>query len=511
MNFRGLVIPISTAMLISIASFIFFVAFAARQQDNQAILSEKAVLQHEIDTFAENLQILAVDNGYWDEAVKNITYEENIDWIKTTLEATVKEIHYIDGMIISRDDMSMIAAYDKQYARLPTITAQSLLANGLADITKTLKITGDPRSSVASGLIEIDGALIAYGVSLVHYGAANISPSKGMSSLLFYSIVSEEELRKTGMNNAIKGVKLSTERTASDSQLALKDHAGSSVGWLSWQSHAPGTRMALNMVVPTSILLIVVLLALGNFLWKAKTVIQALEQASKSKSSFLASVSHELRTPLNAILGFTELLSLEIFGKVEGKKNKEYLDLITESGNHLLSIINDILDITRLEAGNAEVYYEQIDPAKVIKDCVGSLETCIEQKNLTLNEQCETTNLHCDGRIIRQILINIISNSIKFTKPGGLIYISGKKQDGFYQISIADNGIGMTKAQIEVALTTFGQVQDEYARAHSGTGLGLPIVKHFMLLLRGTLDVTSVPGQGTNVTLSFPYNMDEGR
>jgi signal transduction histidine kinase len=262
--------------------------------------------------------------------------------------------------------------------------------------------------------------------------------------------------------------------------------------------------MALDMVLPAIILLGIVVAAMAYFIRRASALVRELERANRSKSSFLASMSHEVRTPLNAILGFSELMSLELYGKVEGEKNKEYLRLIQDSGGHLLAIINDILDISKLEAGKFNIYAEKIQPCQIVDTCVRTIEASAKDRSITITQHCHGGTIFSDERVMRQILINILSNAIKFTNPGGAVHIIGEQLKGQYQILISDNGVGMSAEEIDVAFSTFGQVANELTKKHRGTGLGLPLVKRFITLLDGSVGISSNPGKGTSVTLSFP-------
>ncbi len=231
------------------------------------------------------------------------------------------------------------------------------------------------------------------------------------------------------------------------------------------------------------------------------------EAASRAKSEFLATVSHELRTPLNAIIGFSELMTAETFGPLGSPSYKEYAGDIHQSAQHLLELINDILDVSKIEAGRTDLEEDTIDPVSVAKSAM-RLVTDRAQHNgvrLELDLPIGLPLLHGDQRAIKQILLNLLSNAVKFTPEGGQVTLSARIDDnGDYLLMVDDNGIGMTAQEIEVALTPFGQVDSRLARRFPGTGLGLPLSSGLTRLHGGTLTVESTPNEGTHILVRLP-------
>ena len=511
MNLRALLTPVFIAVAASIAAFAMLVFFAAGEQDDQSLNFENAVLHEQKIGFSNNLVVLAIDNTWWDTAVEKIMLSEDLDWITSTIGESINDIEYLDGTIFVRPDLSLIYGFHSTQSKGAELAPQALLASPIKGVLNKLDITDDDKQASAYGLLEIEGRLIAYGASLVRPIDETMLPAPKTTRrpiLIFYSVISPDEISAIGKKNAIQNLRFSIEKPAASGIMPLYGPENRVIGWLGWTSQAPGTEMAKKMVPPAVLLLVLVVLAMIRFVNRATLLVDGLEQASKSKSAFLASMSHEVRTPLNSILGFSELMSLELFGKIEGKKNKEYLELIKGSGNHLLTIINDILDISKLEAGKFDIYAEEIRPGPIVAECVHMMEPSAQDREITVTSYCEGTVIFSDERILRQILINILSNAIKFTQKGGAVHISGKRKLDFFRIRVTDNGIGMSEADIETALSIFGQTHSEHAKKYtkgqSGTGLGLPLVKRFVTLLDGTMDISSTPNKGTSVTLNFP-------
>ena len=231
------------------------------------------------------------------------------------------------------------------------------------------------------------------------------------------------------------------------------------------------------------------------------------EQSSRAKSEFLANMSHELRTPLNAIIGFSEILKTQIFGPVGSPQYVEYASDIWHSGRHLLDIINDILDLSRIESGKMSLTKERVDLRESSAQTLRMIETGAHARSIRIEVDFDTTPqiVVGDPRAIRQILINLLSNSVKFTPDGGLIRLTTHLDgDGNIRLSVRDTGIGMQPEEIPIALAPFRQIDSTLSRKHDGTGLGLPLAKALTELLGGNLSISSEPGVGTEVVISLP-------
>lgn len=231
------------------------------------------------------------------------------------------------------------------------------------------------------------------------------------------------------------------------------------------------------------------------------------EMANRTKSEFLANMSHELRTPLNSIIGFSQILTTEMFGKLGSDRYVEYSKDIFDSSTHLLHVISDILDISKIEAGEATVMPAEVDIPEIIESCVTMIETRASLKNLTveIDLPADTPSLYVDARQQKQILLNLLSNAVKFTPEGGSIAVAVEQlDDGSLAITVRDTGIGIAQEDLKKVLEPFGQAQSKPDRSHEGTGLGLSLSKSLTELNGGTLTLESQLGQGTCVTITFP-------
>ncbi len=231
------------------------------------------------------------------------------------------------------------------------------------------------------------------------------------------------------------------------------------------------------------------------------------ELANRSKSEFLAMMSHELRTPLNAVIGFSDLMQLEAFGPVGSKRYLEYAGDIHDSARHLLSLINDILDLSKIERGSLKPDNDVLD----VESTVAAVETLVKDRaerghvKLALKVPENLPPLRANSRQVKQMLANLLSNAIKFTDPGGsvTVTVTCDPADG-YVFDVSDTGIGMSREDIPKALAPFVQVERSHGRRHEGTGLGLPLTKRMIELHGGRLDLESSPGVGTRAALVFP-------
>ncbi len=231
------------------------------------------------------------------------------------------------------------------------------------------------------------------------------------------------------------------------------------------------------------------------------------EAANIAKSRFLATMSHELRTPLNAILGFSEVMKAEIMGPMQNKVYKDYAGSIHESGRHLLHLINEILDLSRIEAGKYELVEEPLRLTDVIEDCHRLLKLRAEGRGLRIVEDLDERlpQLWADERAVRQICLNLMSNAIKFTPRGGEITLSIRAgADGGQVLSVRDNGPGIPREEIPKVMQAFGQGSLAHQSAEGGTGLGLPIVKNLIELHGGTFELQSEMRKGTEAIVTFP-------
>jgi len=232
------------------------------------------------------------------------------------------------------------------------------------------------------------------------------------------------------------------------------------------------------------------------------------EFANRSKTAFLANVSHELRTPLNAIIGFSEIMTSEALGKVQNPIHLSYVTDINQAGTHLLEVINDILDVARIEAGELEIHDEIIDLELIAEACINMVWARAQKADIkiTLDIPKDFPHLQADKTRVKQTLLNVVTNAVKFSDKGSTISLRAHLISDSINIVISDSGIGIANDDLENIFEPFTQVQDVLTRPHEGSGLGLALVKSMMEMHGGTVSIDSVLGEGTIVSLTFPLD-----
>jgi len=240
---------------------------------------------------------------------------------------------------------------------------------------------------------------------------------------------------------------------------------------------------------------------------------QALDQSeaeNAAKSEFIAHMSHELRTPLNAIIGFSEMLQSGAFGDMSAKQ-QEYMTDIRRSGEHLLAMVNDILDVSKIDSGNITFRKQKTDVNALLRDCIRDVYPMARKRGVELEVALGhgLPPMEVDNKRFRQVVLNLLSNAVKFTDAGGEVVLSGWSDEEGVKIQVADTGIGMSDNELKRAMRKFGRVEHVHCRDYDGAGLGLPLAKKLTMLMGGWFDVSSAKGVGTTVTMRFAQKVDE--
>lgn len=242
--------------------------------------------------------------------------------------------------------------------------------------------------------------------------------------------------------------------------------------------------------------------------WALEEAMERAKDADRLKSAFLATMSHELRTPLNSIIGFTGILLQGLAGSLNEEQKKQ-LGMVQNSSRHLLSLINDVLDISKIEAGQLDLFYESFDLRQSIEKVTKLILHLMEKKGLEFRSEIETSiaTVYCDQRRLEQIMLNLLSNAVKFTNTG-YVKISAWQENEHCWISVKDSGIGMEEDELKKLFVPFSQIDSGLTRKYEGTGLGLSICKKLIALLEGTIQVASKTGKGSTFTISFPITTE---
>jgi two-component system, cell cycle sensor histidine kinase DivJ len=237
------------------------------------------------------------------------------------------------------------------------------------------------------------------------------------------------------------------------------------------------------------------------------------ERANAAKSRFLATMSHELRTPLNAIIGFSDMLKKEDVLRLDAARRQEYAGLINDSGNHLLAVVNGILDMSKIETGNFEITPEPFKPAQAVTSCCDMLVLRARDAGVTLEKVVgdNLPDIVADKRALNQILLNLISNAIRFTDRGGKVMVSARAEAATMTFVVEDNGVGISEEDLARVGEPYFQAESSYVRRHGGTGLGLSIVKGLVRLHGGDISIRSRIGEGTRITVCLPLDCERAQ
>ncbi len=240
---------------------------------------------------------------------------------------------------------------------------------------------------------------------------------------------------------------------------------------------------------------------------------ESVERAYAAKTQFLANMSHELRTPLNAVIGFSEMMEQQLLGPLGNQKYLDYIKGIRESGEHLLDLISDILDMSKIEAGKYELYLEEFNAAKVIRMAVHMMEGRALNDNISIDVDCtnEDRKITADRRAFMQIILNLLSNAVKFSHKNGKVNISLSESEKAIKVKVSDHGIGIPANKLANITMPFEQAESHYTRSHEGSGLGLAITKELAELHGGSLKIDSTEGIGTTVFINIPFESEKPR
>lgn len=234
-------------------------------------------------------------------------------------------------------------------------------------------------------------------------------------------------------------------------------------------------------------------------------MVQVMAMSNRLKSEFMAHMSHELRTPLNAVIGFSEIIEKQMFGPVGHAAYVDYAGDIHRAGQHLLKLVNEVLDMSKIEAGKLELQEDTVDVSDLVEACVRLVQRQADKARVAILVAAEPAiAMRADEMRLRQVVINLVSNAVKFTPEGGRVTVTAGTEDGGCTIRVADTGIGMSPEDIEKAVQPFAQVESHLTRRYEGTGLGLPIARKLVELHGGELRIESAPGRGTTVTVILP-------
>jgi signal transduction histidine kinase len=515
--YRQLSIPFWSLLIFSFIAIVGLVAFATHSQNRNAVDSSVHLAKAILASNDRDMAQTTFDNGYWDQAVENLVSNPDVDWADENVGSYLNDnAQMTSTYIIDGDNKPVFSFTDGELVNDDPVNNFSGGIDILIARAKAGKPTEEPIP--ASGFLARDGE--AYFASVVVLTTYELQDGEEVSvqtdSLLMLTRkIDETFLNDLSTNFLLKNIKAEYSNSGSPAaSVPVRAVNGTTIATLVWEPDLPGNQILPILVIGIFGIFILMAGTAYVFMRRAKNVsiwlLEAKEQAddaNQSKSEFLANMSHELRTPLNAIIGFSDIINKEMLGPVGTEKYQEYAKDINNAGDHLLNLINEVLDLAKIEAGQKELDINEIKLNDVLQSTKKYFGNWAQQKQITLNFELDGKEpiLMSDRKALTQIVLNLLSNAIKFTPNGGTITCSSVvEKDGSIILKIADNGIGIEKKDVNRVMEPFAQIVSASLRQHEGTGLGLPITKKLASLLGGSFCLKSELGVGTRAIITFP-------
>lgn len=521
---------LAVLLVLSMGLMLGLLYWSAKAQDEILIQGSKQLANTALAIQEKTLRNILTDYSYWDEAYENISENFNPDWFYEIFGDYPYLTDYFSitsSFIVAPGNV--VLAYTRDGKRGDDAQHFDLSeASGLIGLIDTARRIVDGEFREASGLIEMDGQLgIAATRMVLPYSKdllekAGVTPQNGNVAIVVQPL---DQTLLDALSDDFGFIDLGYTRTiAEPDQLSVPLHTvdGDPLGFLTWHVQRPSHRV-FSVVLPV---LVTVIVIIGLLAWHLLSIIrngqqslfaamQGARAANRAKSEFLATISHELRTPMNGVVGIAEILKR---GELTGDQ-RMLLDHLSTSANEQLAIVNDLLDITRLEGGRLELNAEEFDPASIVRAAVTLIRSKADEKGLDLQvalPEGETAIVIGDPGRFKQIVLNLLSNAVKFTKNGKVTVVLATKTAGNSEeivFSVADTGIGIGQEDQARIFDRFTQADSSTTRVAEGSGLGLAICKGLVDAMQGTIQLTSTLGEGTKVRvhLNLPHAVSPRR
>lgn len=505
--------PFWTLFAVSFVALSLLVGTLTYKLNDNALRTSEKVLDSILADRIDRIATLSLEYGYWDEAVENLVEEFDDEWVDATLsEYIFEDLGMHSVFVVGVENAPVVSLVGGERVAQGAVEQfggpmKKLIADALA--------SPDGRAPVPmSGFLVADGVYyLAGAVRMTTY--TNLWDISTDHVMILVEPFDREVLWAISRRYLMPGLAIAnTEPGRWEAGYAFSLYGEQPSARFIWQPALPGFEILPYLAIGLVLTFIAMLLTALLFVRRTNQVFNDLNEArlqadlaSTAKSNFLAAMSHDLRTPLNSILGFSDLIRQETFGPLANERYKSYLDDVHHSGTLLVSLVDDILDLSKIEAGKYKLEDEQIDLASTLNSNVRQVSKLAEMSEIEIDLDVPDPppKLLADPKVLARILNNLLSNAIKFTPKGGKIAVATRRQsDGSINVCVSDSGSGMTASEIEVALRPFEQPRQSTAKDHQGTGLGLFLSKNFMEIHGGYLQVDSTPMVGTKILLGFP-------
>lgn len=457
-----------------------------------------------------------MEYGYWDEAVAKIVYEYDPQWARSYFGPELNETMGISAVyVLDGDNRSVLSVELGEFVERNPMRLFDGRVDAMIAQARDVPIDGPP---VVARSILSDGTTyhLVAALRMTDYGERDGEEYDIGTDhvMLFTEALDAARIAFLSKHFRLPNLRVSDTPPSfwqAGYRLPGKTPAGE---FLIWSPDLPGTTMLPYLGLGLVAVFLAMAWAASSHLNRSKEVAQSLdearyqaERASVNKTDFLRQISHEVRTPIGAMRGFAEVMQQQVFGPLGHPKYKSYAADIVAASDHVLGLVNDLLDLERIEAGAVKVEFERFDLSQAISETVHLFEQAAQDKSISLEVDLahRVSTLNSDPRLIRQILINLVGNALKFTPEGGRITCRTRQEDaGDLIIEVEDNGCGMAPHQIPLVMQPFGQIGAAGDGRVKGSGLGLPITKRLAGLLGGRFDLESAVGQGTTASLRLP-------
>ncbi len=528
-NFSQLATPPALIVAVSAIAILVLVYLSAQSQDRVAVNESKRLMAAILAAEQRSISTLSLDNAYWDQTANNIVNKLDLTWAQSNIAEYLYETNGVaTAQAFDADDRLIYGAVEGERS---TSDPRTLFSKGLVDLVRQARAgpkEEDPVTQV--GFFKVDDVVhVAAATRIVGYRYENeeeiAEPTDAV--LLISRSLSTERLTELGTDFGLSQLQYKEQPGPDEVSLSLQLFDGSTGGVLSWRVKMPGAELR-KSVMPGIIVTFLIFAALGLIFASriqkllaayaeevedrkqaeimARIAKEEADRANQAKSEFLANMSHEIRTPLNAIIGFSQVLTQNYLGELTDRQ-KESVNDILGSGQHLLQIINDILDLSKVEAGELGLNESDVDISEIVEQSNAIMRLKAEETGVSLIADLpdKPVRIAGDARLVTQMLQNLLSNAVKFTPKGGTVTVRTLScEDGAVELQVQDTGIGIAEPDMEKALSPFRQVDNAFDSDHQGTGLGLPLVSAMAKLHDGRLILESKVGVGTVASIRFP-------
>lgn len=515
-------LPVAALILLGAAVNVFLINRAGATLDEEAARTQKQIVSSMAKRLLIKLDRFVGDFALWDEFYL-YSDEESYpdDWREANMGTYQADAFDASGSWVLSEDDRLIYSWVED----PEKDAAAVFNSGpdlkrLAQAARDLPAREGSSNPVSAFIVENGTVHIAAAAVITPVTSADLVAIQDKKRNVFIVM---SDLDATGYQELAEDFDLSSLTFAAEephedgvASVPLRDIDKNVIGYLVWQVDSRfGAFMAGYGPAALALLLaIVCIVAVLGLRWtrtidrlqSVTLAADAAESASHAKSTFIANMSHELRTPLNAIIGFGEVMEMESYGPLGNDKYREYAHDVVSSGRHLLSVINDVLAVARIEAGQHAFEIDACDVAEIAEEAMRMVRQEAAERGVALTVASSEALVLADARGLRQILLNLLSNAVKFTNEGGRVTVvwSERRMDNTVEIAVTDTGVGIPADKISLLGTPFFQVSDVLARNHAGMGLGLSIVTSMAKGMGGSVHIHSVVNVGTTVRVRLP-------